>query len=127
MGWVLLQVAAGGAFGAVGRFMTGMLAARLLGSGFPFGTLVVNAAGCLAMGFVFAALAGGKAGSAEPAPFIMTGFLGGYTTMSAYALDAWNLLNSGKAGEAVFYAAGSLVIAFAALAAGMGLGRWAAG
>ena len=126
MGWLLIQIAAGGALGAVSRFLTGMLAERLLGQGFPFGTLLVNAAGCLAMGFAFSALAGGSEDGAGPSPFVMTGFLGGYTTMSAYALDAWNLLNSGRTGEAVLYAAGSVAVALLALAAGIALGRWAA-
>ncbi len=119
--WMLLQIAAGGALGALGRYLTSMLVARIVGATFPFGTLMVNSVGCLAMGFAVAWFAGGDYSRA--APFVTMGFLGGYTTMSAFALETWMLMEGGKTGEAFIYVAATLILSLAALAAGIVLGR----
>ena len=92
---------------------------------FPLATLLVNTGGCLLMGMAFALLASDGPESAKSAvPFFMTGFLGGYTTMSAYALDAWQLINDGRFGEAIVYMAGTVILAFVALVIGIALIRW---
>lgn len=120
---VLLQVAAGGALGAVCRFLTGVVAGRLLGGEFPYGTFASNAFGCLAMGIAFAALTESGVYNSKSAPFLMTGFLGGYTTFSAFSLDFWQLLQDGRTSMALFYATGSVVASIAALAIGIILAR----
>jgi fluoride exporter len=51
------RVAQGGPLGSLARYAAGMAAARLLGRGFPWGTLLVNVAGCFAMGIVLAVIA----------------------------------------------------------------------
>ena len=127
MFWTLIQIAAGGALGAVGRHLTGLAAIRLLGDGFPHGTAVVNAVGCLAMGVAFSVLYEAGQHPSRTAPFIMTGFLGGYTTCSAYSLDFWQLMAGGRTGAALLYATGSLAISVAALFAGIVLAREAFG
>ncbi|MCB1390531.1 MAG: CrcB family protein, partial [Rhodobacteraceae bacterium] len=76
----LLQVALGGAIGASGRYLTGVAAIRLMGPGFPWGTLAVNVLGSFVMGAVVVALAHLSAN--RFAPLLMTGVLGGFTTFS---------------------------------------------
>lgn len=124
MAWILLQVAVGGALGSVCRYLTGSLAIRFFGSAFPYGTLLANSIGCLAMGFAFVLLVGDNAETAKSSPLLMTGFLGGYTTMSAFSLDSWNLLNSGRITEAFLYIGGTLLLAYGCLIAGLYIGRW---
>lgn len=122
---ILLQIGIGGALGAVGRYLTGRLAARMFGTDFPYGTLAVNTAGCLAMGFAFVLLASHSESPAKPEPFILTGLLGGYTTMSAWSLDFWLLLTADRFLAAFGYMFGTIALAAGALAVGIALGRWA--
>src|SRR5215510_2512113 len=83
-----LIVFLGGGIGSALRHGVNMLCARLFGIGFPFGTLTVNVTGSIAMGL----LAGYFAFKGDAAQswrlFLMTGVLGGYTTFSAFSLDA---------------------------------------
>ncbi len=125
MALILLQIAIGGALGAVGRYLTGKLAARMLGPDFPYGTLAVNTVGCLAMGFAFVLLSSQSETPAKLEPFILTGLLGGYTTMSAYSLDFWLLLTADRPLAAFFYMFGTTALAAGVLFAGIVLGRWA--
>ena len=114
-------VAVGGAIGACLRYLTGIAAARAFGPGFPVGTLIVNLAGCLAMG-VLAALLADKA-SPRLAPFLLTGILGGFTTYSAFALDAVTLWQRGETGPALTYIATTTAGSLVAVVAGMALVR----
>ena len=125
--WTLMQIAVGGALGAMGRHLTGLAANRLLGDGFPHGTIAVNVFGCLAMGVAFVVLSESGQGPSRSAPLIMTGFLGGYTTFSAYSLDFWQLMAGGRAGAALLYAAIGLAASIAALVVGIILAREALG
>lgn len=115
-----LQVALGGALGAVLRFAAG----RNLpwhGPHFPVATLAVNVAGCLAMG-LFAALFAHRGGQ-HLAPLLMTGLLGGFTTFSAFSLDALTLWQRGQTGLAMSYVAASVGLSLLAVVAGLALGR----
>jgi CrcB protein len=116
----LLLAALGGALGAALRLLSTVGAARLLGAGFPYGTLFVNVAGSLAMG-VAAGLLLERSGdpSGRLAPFLMTGVLGGFTTFSAFSLDALTLMERGRAGAAVAYAGGSVLLSILALWLGL--------
>ena len=116
--WTILQVAAGGALGASGRFLTQRAALAWFGPGFPWGTLIVNVAGSVAMG-ALAVLLARKGGAA--APFLMTGLLGGFTTFSAYSLDVATLIERGALGPAAGYALGSVLLSVG----GLFLGLWA--
>lgn len=90
---VVLQVALGGAIGAALRYLSGSAAIRLLGSGFPYGTMIVNILGSFLMGFAAFYMLERMDGSyARFAPFILTGVLGGFTTFSAFSLDAAYLI-----------------------------------
>lgn len=113
----LLQVALGGAIGASARYMTNVAAMRLVGTGFPWATLAVNVAGSFLMGALVVVLA--QKDATRLAPFLMTGVLGGFTTFSAFSLDAWKLWTDGPAHVAVLYVAGSIALSFAGLALGL--------
>lgn len=120
----LLTVALGGAIGAVLRFLVISASLRGFGPGFPAGTMIVNVAGSLAMGLVAVALTERLPGSFRGmAPFLMTGVLGGFTTFSAFSLDAWYLIERGRHVAAAAYMGGSVALSVAALAAGLALGR----
>ena len=115
----LLQVALGGAIGASGRYLVGVGAVRLMGPGFPWATLVVNVLGSLAMGALVVLLA--QKDATRMAPLLMTGLLGGFTTFSAFSLDAVTLYERGQIGAAAGYVTASVVLSIGALFAGMAL------
>ena len=115
-----LQVAVGGAVGATLRFA----AARAIpahGPAFPVATLIVNVAGCLAMGLLAALLA--HRGGQHWAPLLMTGVLGGFTTFSAFSLDALTLWQRGQGALAAAYVAASVILSLAAVSVGLAAGR----
>ncbi len=121
---VLLQVALGGAIGAALRYASGGVAMRLLGSGFPYGTMFVNILGSFIMGFAAFYMLERMDGSfGRYAPFLMTGVLGGFTTFSAFSLDAVFLIERGRFLAAVIYMGGSVAFAMLALLLGMALAR----
>ena len=115
----LLHVALGGALGASARYLVGVGAIRLLGHGFPWATLVVNVLGSLAMGALVVFLA--QKDATRLAPLLITGLLGGFTTFSAFSLDAVTLYERGQVGAAAGYVAVSVVFSIGALFAGMTL------
>ncbi len=112
-----LQVAIGGAIGSAARY--GMYRA-LPAQGFPWATFAVNVAGSLAMGLL-AALLAGRGGAW--APLLLTGVLGGFTTFSAFSLDALALWERGQGAMAAVYVGGSVLLSLAAVFAGMTIGR----
>lgn len=122
----LLQIAAGGALGAVLRFATVALGARLFGASLPWGTFAVNVAGSFLMGVVFV-LVLTRPEVARLAPLLMTGVLGGFTTFSAFSLETFQLLERGRIGSAALYVGGSVAVGLAALAFGVWAARsWSA-
>ena len=114
-------VALGGALGASLRYFVNVAAPRLLGHGFPYATMTVNVVGSFLMGLLVVILAE-KSGT-RFAPFLMTGVLGGFTTFSAYSLDAITLYERGQIGLAFVYVAGTVIVALAALFLGMTIAR----
>ncbi len=117
----LFQVALGGAIGASLRYLSGVAAIRVFGPGFPWGTLFVNVAGSVLMGVLVVVLA--ERGGTRYAPFLMTGILGGFTTFSAFSLDALTLFERGQVGLAAGYVAGSVVLALGGIVLGVTLAR----
>ena len=109
---VIIQVAIGGAIGAVLRYGVGLLVV------FPLGTLAVNVVGSFLMGLAFVLLST-RAG----APFLMAGLLGGFTTFSAFSLDVFKLFEAGRLAAAGGYVAGSVVLSVAAVFLGIAIAR----
>jgi CrcB protein len=112
----------GGGAGSVLRWLTGLGAARLFGTGFPMGTLGVNLIGCFVMGLLARLLLPADAGGADARFLLMTGVLGGYTTFSAFALDAAGLWMREASGLALVYVGMSVAGSLAAIALGLWLG-----
>lgn len=92
----LLCVGLGGFFGALSRYLSLLLAARLFGSrSFPFGTLIVNLFGCFLIGFGLGLVTGRDLISQETRLLLFTGFLGSYTTYSTFAYESFALARDG--------------------------------
>lgn len=120
----ILSVAAGGALGAVLRWLVVRWAAQALGPGFPWGTIIVNVAGSLVMGLMAVLLMERFPGSwSRFAPFVMTGVLGGFTTFSAFSLDALFLIERGRNLAAAGYMGASVLLSVAGLWMGLSLAR----
>ena len=120
---LIMFVAAGGAVGAVARFLVNeAFAARGL-TLFPWATLTVNVAGCFLMGIVYVLINERLGGSPEWRALLATGFLGGLTTFSAFSLDALNLMTGSGGLRTGIYVAVSVALSMGALVAGIGLAR----
>ena len=118
----LFSVAAGGAIGASLRYLTGVGLLRLLGPmSFPVAIITVNVVGSFLMG-VFVVLAAQR-GLTHLSPFVMTGLLGGFTTFSAFSLEAVTLYERGDLGQAGLYVAVSVVCSILGLMAGLFVAR----
>ncbi|MBN9596712.1 MAG: fluoride efflux transporter CrcB [Afipia sp.] len=113
----------GGGLGASLRHAINVGCARACGINFPYGTFVINITGSLVMGIIAGYLALKGEASQPWRLFVMTGILGGYTTFSAFSLDAVTLYQRGEMGLALFYVLGSVVLSIAGLLAGLALVR----
>ena len=114
----LSSVAIGGAIGASLRFLMGVGLLRLTGpTSFPVAILTVNVVGSFLMGF-FVVLAAQR-GLTHLSPFVMTGLLGGFTTFSAFSLEAVTLYERGDITQAALYIALSVGLSIAGLMAGL--------
>lgn len=119
----ILLVAAGGAFGSVLRYLVGQWTLRLAGPAFPWGTLTVNIVGSFVIG-LFAEMIGRRFGaSPELRLLLVTGILGGFTTFSAFSLDAASLLERGAGLTATVYVLASVGLSIGAVFAGLAVGR----
>ena len=114
---------AGGGLGAVARYWVQLMAARLIGAGFPWGTLAVNVLGGLAMG----AISGWYMSHGNPTThsrlFLTTGVLGGFTTFSAFSLEVAQMLERGSALTAAGYSLASVLFSIMAVFMGFALLR----
>lgn len=119
----LLAIAAGGAAGALLRYWvsTGMHA--LLGRNFPYGTLTVNVAGCLAMGFLSVLFLERMEVSPEWRAAILIGVLGAFTTFSTFSIETFNLIEGAQYFKAGLNMAVSLLACLAATWLGVLGGR----
>lgn len=109
----------GAGVGGALRHAVNTLSMRIVGPGFPAGTMMVNIAGSLAMGIIIGWLAY-KGEAAQPwRLFLTTGLLGGFTTFSAFSLDVALLYERGQYALLALYAGGSVLISIAALALGL--------
>jgi CrcB protein len=113
-------------FGGLGAVMRVAIGAALGPRAFPWATLLVNFAGCLAIGALHEWLSAHVALSPLWRPALIGGLLGGFTTFSAFGLETWQLLQSGRAAAAVLYVLASVALGSAGVAAGIVLARHAA-
>ena len=120
----LIFVALGGAAGAVARYLVGVQALRSFGPHWPWGTFAANVLG----GFLMGALAGylahrGGADQERWRLLLGVGLLGGFTTFSAFSLEAALMVEKRAYGQAFTYAAASVLLSVAALFAGLLIAR----
>ncbi len=120
----LSLVAAGGAVGSMARYLASSAVMRAVSASFPWGTWMVNAAGCLAIGLI----GGYGVRHAEHFPnevrlLCITGFLGGFTTFSAFGLETWTLISRSDYGAALFNVVSQCAVGIAAVATGFWLTR----
>lgn len=113
----------GGGLGASLRHAVNVGCARACGTNFPYGTFLINITGSLVMGLIAGYLAFKGEASQPWRLFVMTGILGGYTTFSAFSLDAVLLYERGEPGLAALYVAASVVLSIVGLVAGLALVR----
>lgn len=120
---MLMSVAAGGAVGAVGRYIGMSLIGHTFGHGYPLGTLVVNVIGSLVLGFLVDTMALVWSPTIEMRGFLVVGVLGAFTTFSTFSLDVVTLIQRNELGSAAGYVIASVVFGIAAFFAGMALAR----
>ena len=120
-----LLVFFGAGLGGVLRHGVNLVSPRWFGTGFPGGTMLINILGSALMGVIAGWLAfRTEAGWSQHARlFLTTGILGGFTTFSAFSLDAVLLWERGETALAVAYVLGSVILSLAALLAGLALVR----
>jgi fluoride exporter len=121
MGFLIVFL--GGGLGAALRHGVNLASARLLGTAFPYATLIENVTGSLAMGALAAWFAFKGDASQSWRLFLTTGILGGYTTFSAFSLDAALLYQRGELGLAALYVLASVALSIGGLFAGLALVR----
>ena len=132
-----LLVALGGALGTLARYGIGIAAAKLLGKGFPWGTLIVNVGGCFAMGVVLGAIVSWESQSPEAMTpdirgrielwqtFLAVGLLGGLTTFSSFGGDTIRELQGGQPGIAVANVVSNVALSLVAVWCGLATMRMA--
>jgi CrcB protein len=121
MGYLI--VFAGAGVGGALRHGVNLAAARMFGFGFPFGTIIVNVLGSFLMGFLAGYFAYRTGLPQHLRLFLTTGMLGGFTTFSAFSLDAALLLERHAYWSAAAYVLGSVILSLAGLFVGLGLFR----
>ncbi|WP_158772960.1 fluoride efflux transporter CrcB [Cobetia sp. L2A1] len=118
-----LAVAAGGALGALGRYLVSGLITGAAGRGFPWGTLGVNLVGSCLMGFLFIWVTQELKLAPVWQAIMVAGFTGAFTTFSTFALEALNLMMSGRTMAGLAYIAISVVACLGMVALGMKIAR----
>ena len=120
---MLLAVAAGGAVGAVGRYLVVSAVGHIFGTSFPLGTIVVNVIGSFVLGALIEALALAWSPPPELRAMLVVGVLGAFTTFSAFSMDVVLLYERGALGQAALYIAASVILSIAAFFLGLHLLR----
>jgi fluoride exporter len=119
----LVLIAAGGAAGAVVRFVVDNAVLDRFSGAFPLGILVVNLSGAFVLGVLAALIVDRGMLPADLRNPLLVGFLGAYTTFSTLMLDSWRLFEDGLPILAVVNIAGSTVLGVVAVVAGLLVGR----
>jgi len=120
---LILSVAIGGAIGSVARYLVGIGSTKLFGLAFPWGTLIINIVGSFLIGAFAESFALRWDAPQVVRVFLTVGICGGFTTFSAFSLDAYLLMERGELWPAAAYMAGSVALSIGALVAGLYLVR----
>ena len=120
---LFLLASLGGAIGAGSRYLVNVLCAYCITPGFPWATFVINISGSFLMGVVVTGLVPYLGGSVAWRTFLATGILGGFTTFSAFSLEAVDLMQRQQAAPFLIYVIGSVVLSLMALVLGAAVAR----
>lgn len=112
-----------GAAGTISRYLLGGWMHELFGAEFPYGTLIVNISGCLAVGFLGTLAEERFLTSPQVRTALLIGFLGAFTTFSSFAYETWNLFRDGEAMLAGLNVVASVLTCFVGLVIGVFLAR----
>lgn len=119
----MLAIAIGAAIGANLRYAVSVWALHRFGSAFPYGTLIVNILGCIAIGSILG-LAAERLPLSEPVRLLLvTGLLGGFTTFSSFGWEVYVLINLGNWLAVAAYIAASVIVGILGVFAGVALVR----
>jgi len=120
---VILGVTVGGALGALSRYGIDTFVERRTEAVFPWATFLINVSGCLAVGFLIAAIVDRHRAPEWLRVGLVLGFCGGYTTFSTFAQEALDLLETGKGAVAFAAIAANVLLGLAAVFVGLRIGR----
>ena len=120
---MLLAVAAGGALGAVARYLAASQVMQWLGAGFPYGTLTVNVVGSFILGLLTETMALAWSPSPELRALLVVGVLGAFTTFSTFSLDTLLLIERHQWALAALYILVSVAFSVGGLFAGLRVAR----
>tara|TARA_B100001142_G_scaffold328222_1_gene387794 strand:- start:472 stop:849 length:378 start_codon:yes stop_codon:yes gene_type:complete len=115
----VIIVGFGGFFGSIFRYLIYLLSNNLIGYSFPFGTILVNVLGCFLIGLIYQIFSDTISLSDNLKLFMTIGFLGGFTTFSAFSLDVFLLYQSNSKLVAIIYIFITLVLSLLAMLGGM--------
>ena len=121
MNW--LAVAIGGALGSIARYALSSWIFDITSHKFPYATLIVNVAGSFVMGILFVVIVERAALPAEMRSLLMIGFIGAFTTFSAFSLDALGLWQNGHVLMSVIYMITTVILCLVAISTAIWLTR----
>ena len=110
MTWLSLM--AGGALGTLSRYLLGGFFYSILGTQFPYGTMIVNLAGCLLIGFLAVLSEEKLLLGPNMRLLLMVGFCGAFTTFSTFIFETANLMHDGETFRAFLNVLASVILGF---------------
>lgn len=119
-----LVLCVAGACGTLSRYWIGGFVQRLAGEGFPLGNFIVNLSGCLLFGLVYAMVENRSGLPGDLRLYVLTGFMGAYTTFSSYMFESVALMQHGQWLAASANIVGQTVLGVACVVAGLAIGRF---
>ena len=121
--WAYIAIAIGGILGCWARYAMTNLVQAIYGRDFPYATLSINVLGCFLMGFIFIETLERLTISPTLRIGILTGFIGGFTTFSTFAMETLLLAEQGETGRSVLYVVLSLILGLMAAFGGAYMAR----
>jgi CrcB protein len=115
-----LAIGVAASFGAITRYVVGVVCGRFFGTGFPVGTFVINITACVLIGW-FLTIAGSRGVSDTVRLAVAVGFIGTYSTFSTFAYEGSSLLEEGAGIKAFVYLLGSVIGGLVAVRLGIAL------
>jgi CrcB protein len=119
----VLFVGLGGAAGSMLRYLTHVVTLKYYATSFPLATFIVNVAGCFIAGMVFGLVTQETSEAQNLKLLLITGFCGGFTTFSAFALENVRLIHSGSTTTAILYTLASIAAGLLAVWIGLWITR----